>query len=309
MKKIQSEDDLIKFIKRKSCSPKSPYGIGDDAALLKAAPNCVITTDFLVEGVDFKKGEDPKGIGRKVLGMNLSDLAAMGAEPGQALLYAAFPKKNSISSWRRFLKGWNELAKKYKVSLIGGDLSQADRWMIGAVCIGTVKKGKLFTRSKARNGDLLFVTGKLGGSILRKHLNFEPRVRESLFLRENFPVSSCIDLSDGLGLDLPRLLQSSRKGARIQLDQIPISQDAKRLSDKAGKSLIERAFQDGEDFELLFTLSPQYEKKLMQRWRKRFNTPLTMIGDITAKRKIECFIKNQKRSFPQTLWKGFDHFQ
>jgi thiamine-monophosphate kinase len=295
---VNSEDQIIQLIKKKLGSPKSPYGIGDDAALID--PQHLITTDFLVEGVDFKRTEDLKRVGRKVINVNLSDLAAMGAVPEMALGYAAFPKGTKRSQLERFLAGLKAAANRYKVRLIGGDISEAKQWIAGAVMIGKVAKGKPFLRSGAKSGDDIWVTGTLGGSILGKHLDFEPRVREALFLREDLPVSSCIDLSDGLGQDLPRLLKCSGKGAHILPESIPVSRDAHRLSKKTRKSALEHAFQDGEDFELLFTLSPRFQKRLLQRWKRRFKTPLTRIGQVTSQKK--CRLAGE-------LWKGFDHFR
>lgn len=306
MRRKFGETEIVNFIKAQSRSPKSPCGIGDDAALLKTSPRQVITTDFVIEGVDFKKGEDLKRVGRKVLGINLSDLAAMGARPVSALLYAAFPKRAGLKQWKRFLAGWDELARKYKVSLIGGDLSHSKELMAGAVLIGEVKKGKTFQRTGAKAGDLLYVTGTLGGSIFGKHLKFEPRVKESVFLSGAFPVSSCIDLSDGLGVDLPRLLRASRKGVKLRLDRVPISQSAKKMSKLTGKTVLEHALQDGEDFELLFTVSPKCEKRLIQMWKRKFKTPLTLIGKITPGRQVT---DEAGRKLPGHLLKGFDHFK
>lgn len=311
MKTIHSETDLLHSIKRWTRSPRTPYGIGDDAALVRPSKGKtqVITTDFLAEGVDFKKGDDLALVGRKVLAVNLSDLAAMGAKPRHALLYLAFPQRTPAHSIRQFFKGWNTLAKKYHIDLIGGDLSRGKEWMAGAVLIGERPVSSNFLRSGAKAGDSLWVTGALGGSILGKHFQFEPRVREALFLRENFPVSACIDLSDGLGQDLPRLLEASGKGAHIFLDSIPVSAAAKRLSHRSRKRPIQHAFQDGEDFELLFTTGLKDDQRLLKTWGKKFRAPLTKIGVITQGRGIRCFVAEKEQKMSAGLWKGYDHFK
>ncbi len=309
--RFSSESDILTHIKRWSRSRRSPYGIGDDAALVLQGKGKAqaVTTDFLVEGVDFKKGDDLALVGRKTLAVNLSDLAAMGATPRHALLYLSFPQKTPPRSLERFFKGWNALARKYRVDLIGGDLSRGKGWMAGAVLMGERPVSSDFLRSGAKTGDSIWVTGALGGSILGKHFNFEPRVTEALFLRANFPVSACIDLSDGLGQDLPRLLAASRKGARICLGSIPISAAAKRLSLRSGKSPLRHAFRDGEDFELLFAVGPGYDQRLLKTWKKKFRTPLTKIGVITPGRKARFFQEGKEAFLSSQLLKGYDHFR
>lgn len=309
MKKFRSEDELTAFIRRSSRSPKSPFGIGDDAALIHSKKGQVITTDFLVEEVDFKKGTDFKRVARKALAVNLSDLAAMGARPTKALLYVGFPGEPTLKVWKRILAGWNGLARKYGVELIGGDLSRAKQWMIGAVLIGEMKNKKVFERRGARVGDSLWVTGRLGGSILGRHFSFEPRVKEAFFLARSFKISSCIDLSDGLGRDLPRLLQASGRGAKLRVDQIPVSKDAVRLSRQTKSLPLAHAFRDGEDFELLFTLPRKSDGALLKKWKSRFRTPLTKIGEITKTAGIECVSAGEKKwILPPSYFEGFDHF-
>jgi len=311
MKSFSSESELLSRIRRWTKSPVSPYGIGDDAARLPSGKgkDQVITTDFLVEDVDFKKGDDLARVGRKVLAVNLSDLAAMGAEPQSALLYLSFPGSPSPSKFQRFFKGWQSLARKYKVSLIGGDLSRAKHWMAGAVLVGTCPPNAGFLRTGARTGDSIWVTGTLGGSIRGKHFRFEPRIKEALFLREHFPVTACLDLSDGLGRDLPRLLEASRKGARIFLDKVPVSRAAEKLAQRSRRSALEHAFQDGEDFELLFSLGAKHDAGLIKRWRQKFRIPLTKIGTVALEGKIRCFTGPREERSGSRLWKGFDHFQ
>ena len=310
-KYFSSESEILTHIRRWTRSPRAPYGIGDDAALVRPAKGKTqaITTDFLVEGVDFKKRDDPALVGRKTLAVNLSDLAAMGAKPRHALLYLAFPQRTPARSIRQFFKGWSALARKYHIEVIGGDLSRGKEWMSGAVLMGERPASSNFLRSGAKAGDSLWVTGTLGGSILGKHFQFEPRVGEAIFLSEHFPISSCIDLSDGLGQDLPRLLEASRKGAHIFLNAIPVSTAARRLSLGSGKSPIRHAFQDGEDFELLFTAGSNCDRRLLKAWKTKFRTPLAKIGVITPGRKVRFFRGGKEASLSSQLLKGYDHFQ
>ncbi len=309
MNKITNEEDFIKFVKQVTRSPRSPFGIGDDAAILpKTKGESVIATDFIVEGIDFRKKESLKLVARKALAINLSDLAAMGAEPKSALLYIGFPKNVTKAEWKHFFQGWNALARQYKISLIGGDVSRSPQWMVGAVLIGEVTRGKSWERSGARAGDSLWVTGTLGGSLIKKHLAFTPRVKEALFLKKNFPISSCIDLSDGLAQDLNRLLKASRKGIHLELCKLPASKDSWAITKKTRRSILEHIFTDGEDFELLFTLAPRHEKKLLTSWKRQFkNVMLTKIGKITKTRKIHCTAERKKIILSKRFWKGFDH--
>jgi len=298
---FKNEDEIISCLKKWLGSPKAPWGIGDDAALLGRTHNLteVLTTDFLVEGIDFTSRDDLERVGRKVLAVNLSDLAAMGAKPRSALLYLGLPSNVSRSDLKRFAQGWKRLAKKYAVSCIGGDLSRSRHWIVGAVVRGETDKPSRFLRSGAEVRDSVWVTGKLGGSRLGHQFDFEPRLREAQFLNRHFPVSACIDLSDGLSQDLPRLLKASRKGVRLSLDQIPISRAAHLRAKKTRKTPLTHALNDGEDFELLFTLGSRYDKSLARAWKRKFKTPLTKIGTI------------REKGFDggKFLNKGFDHFK
>ncbi|MBI4387821.1 MAG: thiamine-monophosphate kinase, partial [Candidatus Omnitrophica bacterium] len=264
------EFGLIDRIRKKVRTFQNVYvGIGDDAALLKEEKGLsLLTMDLMVEGVDFSfRSAQPEEVGRKALAINLSDAAAMGAGPEAALVGLVLPRSTSLKSIDQFYKGLLTLAKKFRVSVVGGDLSRGPAWMISVALFGRVTHGRPVLRSGAKPGDIICVTGALGGAILKKHLHFEPRVHEGKFLaREG--VRAMIDVSDGLIQDLEHILWASKVGAKLSLDQIPISKDAWKLAKQNRKRALTRALSDGEDFELLCTVPPAVWKKLERNWKK-----------------------------------------
>jgi len=200
------------------------------------------------------------------------------------------------------------LAKQYRVSMLGGDLSQGPCWIVTATILGSVKKTqKMMRRSGARVGHLIAVTGKLGGTLKRKHFAFEPRIKEGQFLARN-GARSMIDISDGLCRDLGQMVQASRVSAEVDVRQIPVSRDARLLSKGNRDRALRHALTDGEDFELLFTVRPSQWKKLKALWRRKFRTPLTVIGRIKSG-KANVAWHNQGQPYRLGSQKGYDHFQ
>ncbi len=307
--KSVGEFGLIERIRKSAPLSKNiALGIGDDAAILKSGPGFqLISTDMLVENVDFSfKSAKPRQVGRKALAVNLSDIAAMGGEPEAALVALACPKHTKLKAIDDFYAGIKDLARKYRVSLIGGDLSSAPTWMITVTIIGRSDE-KPVLRTGARPGDLICVTGTLGGSILGKHLAFTPRIDEGRWLLDA-GASAMIDVSDGLAQDLSHILTESKVSADLDLGAIPISQDASRLSRQSGRKALHHALSDGEDFELLFTISPAKFKKVLNSWSKRFKTSLSVIGKIKSGRSgVDFWHKNRKINF-KTAKLGFKHF-
>ncbi len=232
--------------------------IGDDAAVVlgKAGEYLLYTTDMLVEAVHFKKNEDLKKVGYKAIAVSVSDIAAMGGEPRFALVSCGLPASQAEPKARHLFAGIKACARKYGVDVIGGDTNRSSILVIDIFMAGVVKRGQLVLRSGAKKGDYIFVSGPLGGSLRGKHLNFNPRVDAAHFLVENFKVTSMMDLSDGLAYDLNRLCEASKTGALIFEDKIPKNK---------GVFKTDSALFDGEDFELLFTLSPKDTLRLMQK--------------------------------------------
>ena len=236
--------------------------IGDDAAVIG---DRIITVDMLTEGVDFILADtDPKWIGRKSLAVNLSDIAAMGGVPRWIFMAVALPRTGALELAQQLLAGARPLIDKYNLILAGGDTNTWDSGLVISVTvIGCTTEKGVFRRSGGKAGDRILVTGKLGGSILQHQFCFEPRIDEALCLNEHYAIHSAIDISDGLTLDLHRLATESRLGATIFEEKIPIADDAVTLSQRSGRSPLDHALTDGEDFELLFSLAPLEAEKLL----------------------------------------------
>ena len=237
-------------------------GPGDDAAVLRMAgvDECVITVDLLTEGVDFLLAEvDPRRVGRKALAVNLSDLAAMAARPLAAVLAVALPRKGGRELAVQLYEGMLPLAEKYDLAIAGGDTNSWDGpLVITATLLGQVTARGPLCRSGAMAGDRIIVTGAFGGSILGRQFDFEPRVNEALLLNERYELHAGMDVSDGLAIDLARLIRESGVGAVVETDRVPIHDDARRLAARRddGRTPLEHALGDGEDFELLWPCRP-----------------------------------------------------
>jgi len=271
-------------------------GSGDDCAVLKFDRNRyqLFTCDMITEGVDFLAKDKPELIGRKALAVSMSDIAACGGIPRYCLVSLGIPKNISVEKIDKISRGMFNLAREYKVNIVGGDLSRANRLTIDVSMLGIVEKRNLCLRSGAKIGDIIFVTGELGGSILGKHLRFIPRLKEARFLVKNFKVNAMIDISDGLSQDLGHILKQSKVGAIIYEDLIPLNRQA--------RSFREALFM-GEDFELLFTLSHKEAKRLLKK-----NTGLFKpIGEITDQKHVLRLV--EKRNKEKIIRpKGFQHF-
>jgi thiamine-monophosphate kinase len=257
-------------------------GIGDDAAVLQGAANgqLVVTTDMLMDGVDFQLAEcDPARVGRKALAVNLSDLAAMAARPVAAFVSVALPQRGGMELAKQLYGGLLRLAEQFEIAIAGGDTNSWDGPLVVSItAIGSVGSRGPLLRSGAKPGDAILVTGSLGGSILGKHFDFEPRVRESLYLQENFQLHAGIDVSDGLSLDVSRMAKASGCGAELNLSDIPIDPAAVRLSEQAadGTSPLDHALGDGEDFELVLAAAPREAERMIQM--QPLSIPVRCIG-------------------------------
>jgi len=256
--------------------------IGDDAAVIG---DKIITVDMLTEGVDFILADiDPQWIGRKALAVNLSDIAAMGGVPRWIFMAVALPRTGALGLAEQILTGMQPLIDNYHLILAGGDTNTWDGGLvISIMLIGNAAKKGVFHRNGGKAGDRILVTGKLGGSILRHQFFFEPRINEALYLNEHYNIHSAIDISDGLTLDLHRLATESRLGATLYELAVPITEDAVTLSRRSGRSPLEHALSDGEDFELLFSIAPQEAEILLTlQPLQSLGVTLYEIGELTA---------------------------
>lgn len=284
------------------------HGIGDDAAVFNAGAgsNLVVTTDLLVEDVDFRRDTtQPQFLGHKALAVSLSDIAAMGARPRWLLLSIGVPADVWQSDFLdKFYEGLLELADSYGVKLIGGDISRApEKLVIDSIVIGECAERRSVFRSGTKPGDQIFVTGFLGDAaaglrliergarldlnqkaeqhlvdrLLLRQLRPEPRVGWGLLIGEQQLASAMIDISDGLSSDLNHLCAESKVGALIDASSIPIDPLVTELSGRRALDPLMLALHGGEDFELLFTVKPESVAKLPKRVD---GVSLTRIGEI-----------------------------
>lgn len=264
-------------------------GAGDDAAVIKwtSGKYLLFTCDMLIEDVHFSLDKArPFDIGWKALSKNISDIAAMGGVARYAVLSVGMYPGMSVKVVDGIFKGIVTAANRFGVNIVGGDTSKSKMLVIDISLLGEVEKPYLVTRRGAKAGDMIFVTGSLGGSIKGKHLKFIPRIDESRRLVRNFRVNSMIDISDGLALDLWRILKASSKGARIYEESIPVSSDAGNIED---------ALYGGEDFELVFTMSSKESQRLLESPGRRIGAPVTLIGEITDQRRGYRIVKRDGR--------------
>jgi len=296
-------------------------GIGDDAAVLRAGKNILLTTDMMVEGVHFDLSWiTPFQLGFKLVSVNISDIFAMGGRPHSVLLNFSAHKNCTLDFFDRFFDGIAEALKTYRVSLIGGDISSADRIMLSLTAVGTGEK--ILKRTGAKIGDCIYVTGTLGDSAcglslltkMERTIDFKKRVRKGLpvawdiavplLKRHLMPLArdpkhiagratAMIDISDGLLIDLSRLCKASGVGARIRAMDIPVSKEMKIASVCLGLSALELALSGGEDYELLFTAPAKAKIKAF------------CIGEIT---RSGIAVLNDNGEKMKVTARGYQHF-
>ncbi len=271
----------------RSGSPDVLVGAGyDDCALVRAPGGelLCLTTDTLLEGTHFRAQDAPEAIGWKAVAVNLSDLAAAGCRPLWGLVGVGL-RRGMGEAWSLALAtGMQACAAAYGLSLVGGDTTSGEGpTSLTITVVGTPLGGAALRRSGAQPGDLLLVTGALGGSLPARHLRPFPRLSEIRAIRELVRPTAAMDLSDGLALDLSRLAAESRVGAVLDAERIPLHPDALALATLTGRDPLEHALGDGEDFELLFTLPPTEAEKLLAAWPPAgLETPLRIIGETTS---------------------------
>ena len=295
------ETELVQYFaaKGKLNPTKFPIGIGDDMAQVRLTKDSsvLITTDMLIDGVHFdSKKATLEQIGYKSMAASLSDCAAMATIPVAAVVSVALPRNFGSQKLKKLHKGILTAAKKYNCPLIGGDMTSWTKPLaISVAMLSRPGKTKPVKRSTAKIGDVVCVTGTLGGSIAKKHLEFEPRLKEAILIAKA-GASAMIDISDGLSTDLNHICRLSKKGAIIYADKIPVSRSA---------GTIDAALNDGEDFELLFTMPQKKFERLKKQWR--FKVKLSVIGRITKDSSVK--IKMPDGKVVRLLPKGYDHLK
>jgi thiamine-monophosphate kinase len=304
-----TEDELISALRTILAEEAAGVrlGLGDDAALVDLGTNqMVLTADLLVEGVHFQRQTtSPHDLGYKALVVNVSDVAAMGGSPRYALVSLGIPRTVEMAWVVELYAGLRDAASEYATAIVGGDTSRADAVVISVAVAGEVAEGLAVTRSGARPGDRIVVTGALGAAagglrlasaskhdvaavastrgreLLSAHARPVARVGEGQTLaREG--ATAMMDVSDGLAIDLGRLCRESRVGGHVSLPNVPVAPALIELQSALGVDPLDLALGGGEDYELLATLPPRAVPLTAQLLRDRFGTPLTDIGEIRA---------------------------
>ncbi|WP_158261184.1 MULTISPECIES: thiamine-phosphate kinase [Pirellulaceae] len=293
------EQAFLKYLatQQQTLSPDS-IGIGDDAAVLswQADQKLVVCTDLISDETDFHLADvTPQQIGRKALAINLSDIAAMACEPVGALVTLLLPQgETSLDLAKGIYEGAAQLGQTYGCPILGGDTnSWPGKLAVSVTVLGRCPVGTPLLRSGAQPGDAIFVTGTLGGSILGDHISFHPRIREAIRLREICGLTAGMDISDGISIDLPRLCERSGVGAEIDVRLLPISDAARQMSQTTGKPPWWHALNDGEDFELLFTVPAAEADSLQAQWTEA--TRVTKIGTMQPGTKLYLLDESGQR--------------
>jgi len=270
------------------------HGPGNDCAVVETRDRgnfLVLKTDCVVAGVHFLATAKAGDIGWKAMMRPISDFAATSAVPQFALITLIAPQQTKVEWMEELYRGLRRAAKRFKVSIVGGEMSSISGPVaISVSVVGFVERDRCVSRRGGNVGDDLFVTGRLGGAMKQKHLQFVPRIAESRWLTENFSIHAMMDISDGLGADLPRLAAASRVGFTLEMENLPLTRGAK----------VDDAMSEGEDYELLFATSPRERTRLQREWQRKFRKlPLTRIGSLS-----QLSTKNN-----QLLPRGYVHFQ
>jgi thiamine-monophosphate kinase len=313
-------------------------GLGDDAAVVEPPRNRleVMTTDGLVEGVHFDRAYVPaSAIGHKALAVNLSDLAAMGAEPRAALLSLVLPPAMAVADLDGLVDGFLALARLYGVALVGGNVARSPGpLMVDVTAIGSVKPRRVVLRRGARPGDGLYVSGTIGAAAagflasraavgagagagvaaaadqglagcVERFLRPDPRVRLGLLLGRNRVASSCVDLSDGLADGVRQMASASGVGVEIDAGQVPVPDAARRWFEREGRDPVEAALSGGEDYELLFTVPARKRRALEAVVRLSPGAACTRIGTVIAGSRLEVVRGGTRAPLPA----GYAHFR
>jgi len=303
---MSAEDAITEWFasQRKLSEEDFPVNIGDDMAEVRCGKDAsvLVTTDMLLDGVHFDlKRATLQQVGYKAMAVSLSDCAAMATEPVAAVAAVGLPKGSGEEELKQLHSGIVLAGDRFGCALVGGDITRwagRERLAIAVAVLSRRGGSEPVRRSGARAGDCICVTGSLGGAGLGRHLEFVPRVKEALGIAKLVTVHSMIDISDGLSSDLNRICTQSGAGAVIEAGRIPVSDAAKK-----GKDPLSSALNDGEDFELLFTVSPQDCRKLLEKWDGP--TPITCIGKVTDTEKMQIKTADGRKSDLRPL--GYEH--
>ncbi len=326
MKLSQVGERNLVEIARRICrrGPRIRVGIGDDAAAIDIGNLCLLaTTDMLVAETHFPPGTTPEQMGHKAVVVNLSDLAAMGAEPLGMIFSVALPRTQEVSFVERLVKGMDATARKYGTYVVGGDLDESDKIIISGSAFGLAHRRELLRRSGAREGDLVAVTGRFGAAsaglkllleklpaegyraLAKAQLKPVARVKEGRALARSGSVTAAIDVTDGLAANIWQLARESRAKIIIDRERVPEHPLVKRFAAHHRLSVDDFVLFGGEDFELLFTVRPGGWPNV-ERSLRRLGTEATVIGHVERGCGVYMMRKNKLRPLPD---RGYEHFR
>ncbi len=317
-----TEEQLIDIISSLVDYPEeSVVPFGDDAAAFKLNREAIVlTTDMLVSSTDILPGMKLRHVGRKIVVMNYSDLAAKGAKPLYFLCSMGIPRETPIKDFKELIKGINETAKHYDSFFVGGDLNRSDELILSGTAIGTVKPEKAMKRRGAKPEDIVAVTGFFGYTgaaykilmeekrgktieveekIVEETFKPRARVKEGIILSESSAVTSCIDSSDGLAVSLHTLAKIN--GVGFKIDHVPIAREVTEYAAKHGLSPIDLALYGGEEYELVFTVKPEKWLELEEKMREE-RRKIYMIGVTTKKQGV--YVKEREINL-RMAWRHF----
>ena len=327
------EHALIQRLSRATppAPPSVPVGIGDDAAVVEPERGAltVVTTDALLEGIHFDRAFTAAGdVGHKALAVNLSDLAAMGAAPRHALLSLGLPDTLLVNDFDALLHDLLMLSARHRMTLIGGNITRSNGPLfVDVTAMGSVKRRRVLTRSGAKAGDEIYVSGHLGGAAAglswlqhataaqrasddyaicrQRYLRPEPRVRLGMFLGRNRVTRACVDLSDGLADGIQQLASASGVGAVVEADALPIHTDTRAWFEGTGVDPVAATLVAGDDYELLFTVPRAAQRRLASVRKLVKELPLTRIGRITKAAELVLERDGKAEALPT----GYEHFR
>jgi len=306
-------------------------GIGDDCAVMGPLDGKVLlfTTDLLIEDRHFlKEKSSPFELGWKAIAVSLSDIAAMGGRARHAFVSLAIPSHTKIAFLNKLYEGMKSLCRRYGVNLLGGDTSSSPGGLfINVAAMGEMAEEEVLYRKGASPGDLIYVTGSLGGSaaglkllkgelscreeigkvLLALHNHPEPRLKPGRLIAESRAASAMIDVSDGLLSDLGHICDASHAGARIFMELLPVSGELTTLC--RGRSLDPRdlSLHGGEDYELLFTVPPKNRQLIEETMEFSQACPFTRVGEMTKEKGVRVVTKDGAEE-EERASRGFDHF-
>ncbi len=332
---MTTERACIDLIQKYAQGHDSKYvvrGIGDDCAVLEKddANYLLLTTDTLVAGVHFDLDwHPPYLLGRKCASVNLSDVAAMGGQPGSCLLSVGFP--GSVPSWfEDFMSGFSSVLNEHKTILVGGDtVNSRNDFLVSVTIIGEVSKKHVCYRAGARPGDLIWVSGRLGNSaaglalcrrgycreagmsekwemLIGAHLDPEPQVELGAMLSSSGLVHAMMDISDGLATDLAHLCRESGVGAEVRQDLLPSSALLESAASELDADALEWVLKGGEDYQLLFTTGESDEQKLRTYIADHPGLEISVVGRISENRGV--VLRDTSGGRHEISYQGYDHF-